>query len=137
MKYDLSNSLELKKYETRSDELKKTGSKVDFTKIGQNRTVKINKYLHVCINLYAIEFGYTSNEAKTDLKRYCSFMTYEKNGQKYLVETSKQTNEECSKFIEWIRNYASNQGLYIPDADEYKNNRFEIDKEIDKYKTHL
>lgn len=137
MKYDLSNSLELRKYETRSDELKKAGSKVDFTKTGENRTVKINKYLHVCINLYAIEFGYTSNEAKTDLKRYCPFMIYEKNGKKYLVETSKQTNEECSKFVEWIRNYASNQGLYIPDADEYKSNRFEIDKEIDKYKTHL
>ena len=137
MKYDLSNSLELRKYETRSDELKKAGSKVDFTKTGENRTVKINKYLHVCINLYAIEFGYTSSEAKTDLKRYCPFMIYEKNGKKYLVETSKQTNEECSKFVEWIRNYASNQGLYIPDADEYKSNRFEIDKEIDKYKTYL
>ena len=137
MKFDLSNSLELRKYETRSDELKKAGSKVDFTKIGENRTVKINKYLHVCINLYAIEFGYTRSEAKTDLKRYCPFMIYEKNGKKYLVETSKQTNEECSKFVEWIRNYASNQGLYIPDADEYKSNRFEIDKEIDKYKTHL
>lgn len=64
-------------------------------------------------------------------------MVYEKNNLKFLKETSKQTNEECSKFVEWIRNYASKQGLYIADADEYKQNKFAIDKEIDKHKAYL
>ncbi len=137
MKFDLSNSLERNKSDTYYDKLKEDGSSIDLTKQGAKRTIPLNKYLHVCIDIYAIEFGHTSMEAKTDLKRDCGFMTYEKKGKKYLVETSKQNNDECSKFVEWIRNYSSKQGLYIPDAEEYKANKFSIDREIDKHKTYL
>jgi hypothetical protein len=91
----------------------------------------------VCITLFAIEFGYTLAEAKVVLKRQCPFMRYDKDGVIFLVETSKQTNAECSKFVEWIRNYSSKQGLYIPDATEYKENKFSIDREIDRHKTYL
>jgi hypothetical protein len=137
MKFDLNNTFERNKYDTYSDKLKLSNSKVELKKLGANRTIPLNSYLHVCIDLYAIEFGHTKNEAKTDLKRECHFMRYEKNGKHYLVETSKQTNDECSRFVEWIRNYSSQQGLYIPDAEEYKENKFSIDKEIDKHKTYL
>jgi len=64
-------------------------------------------------------------------------MVYEKNGVKFLKETSKQTNEECSKFVEWIRNYASKEGLFIPDAEQYKENKFAIDRDIDNHKIYL
>ncbi len=137
MKYDLSNSLDMKKFELYSTKLKDLGSSVELKKLGMNRSISINSYLHVCISLFAIEYGYTLAESKTMLKRECEFMVYEKNGLKFLIETSKQNNEECSKFVEWIRNYASKQGLWIPDAEEYKQNKFSIDKEIDKHKTYL
>ena len=137
MKFDLRNSLELNKFNTYSDKLKESNSKVELKKLGAKRSISINSYLHVCISLFAIEYGYTLAEAKTMLKRECDFMVYEKNGLKFLVETSKQSNDECSKFVSWIRNYASKQGLYIPDAEEYKENKFSIDREIDKHKTYL
>ena len=137
MKFDLNISLERNKYDTYSDKLKRSNSKVELKKLGANRTIPLNSYLHVCISLFAIEYGYTLAEAKTMLKRECEFMIYEKNGVKFLVETSKQSNDECSKFVSWIRNYASNQGLYIPDAEEYKDNKFSIDKEIDRHKVYL
>jgi hypothetical protein len=137
MKFDLNIILERNKYDTYSDKLKLSNSKVELKKLGANRTIPLNSYLHVCISLFAIEYGYTLAEAKTMLKRLCEFMVYEKNGEKFLVETSKQNNDECSRFVEWIRNYSSQQGLYIPDADEYKENKFSIDKEIDKHKTYL
>ena len=137
MKYDLSNSLDMKKFELYSTKLKDLGSSIELKKLGMKRSISINSYLHVCIDIYAIEFGYTSKEAKTSLKRECGFMVYEKNSQRFLVETSKQNNEECSKFVSWIRNYAGKQGLYIPDAEEYKQNKFSIDREIDKHKTYL
>ena len=137
MKFDLNISLERNKYDTYSDKLKLSNSKVELKKLGNKRSISINSYLHVCISIYAIEFGYTLAEAKTMLKRECEFMVYEKNGLKFLVETSKQNNDECSKFVEWIRNYSSKQGLYIPDAEEYKENKFSIDREIDKHKTYL
>jgi hypothetical protein len=137
MKFDLNNSLDRNKYDTYSDKLKLSNSKVELKKLGANRSISINSYLHVCISLFAIEFGYTLAESKTMLKRGCEFMRYEKSGSVFLVETSKQSNEDCSKFVSWIRNYASKQGLYIPDAEEYKENKFSIDKEIDKHKTYL
>ncbi len=137
MKYDLANNLELKQFDTYSDKLKESNSKVELKKLSNKRSISINSYLHVCISLFAIEYGYTLSEAKTLLKRECEFMRYEKNGSIFLVETSKQSNDECSKFVSWIRNYASKQGLYIPDAEEYKENKFSIDREIDKHKTYL
>ena len=137
MKYDLSNHLDKNMADVYYEKLKSVGSKIELKKIGMKRSLSINSYLHVCITLFAIEFGYTLSEAKTLLKRECDFMTYEKNGIKFLVETSKQNNDECSLFVNWIRNYSSEQGLYIPDAEEYKENRFNIDREIDKHKTYL
>jgi hypothetical protein len=64
-------------------------------------------------------------------------MIYEKNGIKFLKETKKLDNKECSDFVEWIRNYAAQNELYIPDADEYKTNKFNIDKQINNNKEYL
>ena len=96
-----------------------------------------NAYLHVCISLFAIEIGLTLDEAKTHLKRNCSFMIYEKKGEKFLVHTSKQTSTELTAFIEWIRNYSAKQGIYIPSADEYYSKREDYDNIIDYNKQYL
>ena len=93
--------------------------------------------MHVCITIYAIHFGYTLDEAKVLLKRMCSFMVYEKNGTKFLVRTRDLDNEVCSKFVEWIRNHSAKEGCYIPNADEYKENQYSIDREISKNKQYL
>tara|TARA_R110000765_G_scaffold330256_1_gene420994 strand:- start:323 stop:736 length:414 start_codon:yes stop_codon:yes gene_type:complete len=137
MKFDLNNALERNKYDTYSNKLKLANNKVELKKLGGKRSISINSYLHVCISIYSIEFGYTLAESKVMLKRECGFMVYEKKGLKFLIETSKQTNEECIKFVEFIRNYSAKQGLYIPDATEYKENKFAIDREIDRHKEFL
>jgi hypothetical protein len=137
MLLDLSNTMDVKKSDSYYTKLKDSGCKIELKKINDKRSVSLNSYLHVCITLFAIDYGYTLEEAKTLLKRMCNFMTYEKNGSKFLKKTSKLDNLECSKFVEWIRNYASKQGLYIPDAEEYKTNRFTIDKEINNQKQYL
>jgi len=113
------------------------GCKIEIKKIYESRTVTQNAYLHVCINIFAIEFGSTMNEAKIDLKRVCNFMTYEKNGNKYLKETRGLNTKELAEFIEWIRTYSAQQNCYIPTADEYKQQSFEIDKHIDNHKEYL
>ena len=131
------NPLELKKANTYYEKLVSGGFKFELKKIIKKRSLSINSYLHVCLSIYAIEFGYTLIESKTYLKRTCPFMVYEKNGQKFLKETSKMNNQECAEFVEWVRNYSAKQGLYIPDAEEYKLNRYEIDKEIKNYNKYL
>lgn len=137
MIFDLSKEKEVSNCLTVIQGLIENGKRVDITQIKPKRSISINSYLHVCISLFAIEYGYTLEEAKTLLKRKCSFMIYEKNGIKFLKKTSKLDNLECSKFVEFIRNYASMQGLYIPTSEEYRTNSFEIDKEISKHKEYL
>ena len=137
MMFDLSNQTDVKKAENYFRRLNEGKYKIELRKIIHKRSISLNSYLHVCISLFSIEFGYTLEESKTLLKRLCSFMIYEKKGIKFLKKTSKLDNLECSKFVEFIRNYASQQGLYIPDADEYLSNKFNIDKEINKNKEYL
>lgn len=137
MLLDLSKQIDKKKFKEYGDFLLNKEHQVQLQKIISKRTIQQNKYLHVCITLFAIEFGYTLEESKTLLKRLCDFMKYEKNGNKFLKKTSLLDSSELTKFIEWIRNYAGVNGLYIPTSEEYISNRFEIDKEIEKSKQYL
>jgi len=137
MLLDFSNTTDVKKGEIYFTKLVESNSKIELKKINNNRSISLNSYLHVCITLYAIHFGYTLDESKTLLKRMCNFMTYKKNGIKFLKKTSKLDNKECSIFVEWIRNHAAEQGCYIPDAEEYKTNKFTIDKDINNHKQYL
>ena len=45
--------------------------------------------------------------------------------------------KQMTDFIEWIRTFASMQGCYIPTADEYRQNKWAIDSEIEKFKEYL
>ena len=137
MLLDYTNPEDVKKGELYNKTMIISKFKVELKRILPNRSISLNSYLHVCISLFSIEFGYTLEESKTLLKRKCSFMIYEKNGLKFLKKTSTLNNKECSEFVEFIRNYAAQQNLYIPDADEYKTNKFNIDKEINKNKEYL
>ena len=137
MKYNLSKDIDLETFKLRAKLLIESESRVELKKIRQSRSISQNKYFHVVISLYASNFGLTLYEAKIDLKRMCDFMTYEKNGKKYLVQTSKQNSKELSLFIEWIRNLAGKNGCYIPTSEEYLINKYSIDKEIDSCRAYL
>lgn len=137
MKLDLSKEFDRKKSDTYYEKLKYNNDKIELRKIMPIRSVRHNAYLHVCISIYAIEFGYSLNEAKILLKRRCDFMTYEKNGLKFLRETKKMKSDELTKFIEFIRNFSAKEGCYIPTSEEYITNIFDIDKHIESNKTFL
>jgi hypothetical protein len=137
MLLDLAIQEDLKKAELYFKTMVISKFKIELKRILPNRSISLNSYLHVCISLFSIEFGYTLEESKTLLKRKCSFMIYEKNGLKFLKKTRELNNKECSEFVEFIRNYAAQHNLYIPDAEEYKTNKFNIDKEINKNKEYL
>lgn len=96
MKFDLSNSMEQNKAKVYFEKQILKNSKIELKAIQGSRSISINSYLHVCITLFAIEFGYTLAEAKTILKRECEFMVYEKNGVKFLVETQFAFNLSLS-----------------------------------------
>ena len=133
MKYDLTKETDIKRLKRKLEFLLEKEAKVDLKEVRKTRTVSQNAYLHVVITLYGIEYGYTIEESKTYLKRTCDFMTYEKNGNKFLKTTRGMDTKELTSFIEWIRNYAGQQGLYIPSSEEYLENKFLIDQDIESY----
>lgn len=138
MKYDLSNEFELNEYLIQSDLLIKKGAKVDLSEF-EPRTFNQNSYLHLCIGLIAIENGNRLKDEKKNLKNICPFMReYDEKGNFEIKKTSKLNTLELTKFIEWIRNFASMElGIYIPSPDEYLQNKYAIDKEIESHKEYL
>ncbi len=93
--------------------------------------------MHVLFSLFAIEFGYTIDEAKTHAKRNCQFMRYEKGGEIFLKRTRDLDKVEIMNFIEWYRNYSSQKGCYLPSSEEYLRNKYYYENEIDKFKPYL
>lgn len=132
MKYDLSKQFDKKRAEEKFRFYLEKGNKIELKILREKRTLKQNSYLHgVVIPIYAIEVGNcTIEEAKTDLKREFGLI-YEKNGKKYLRSTANLDTIETVNFIEFIRNQAGLQGCHIPSPEEYKQNQFDIDKEIE------
>ena len=137
MKYDLSKILDINKMFTKIDSMIARGVVVDLTEKKPVRTLSQNSYLHVCITLFAIEFGYNLEDAKHFLKRKCSFM-HEGTGDDVRTKLTRSLDtKQLTEFIEWIRTYASKQGCYIPTPEEYITNKLEIDREIDRNKEYL
>ena len=137
MKYQLNNQVDLIKFQERVKTLVEKESNVELKLIRLSRSISQNSYFHVVVSLYAIHFGYSLYEAKIYIKRMCTFMRYEKNGKKYLVQTSKQNSKELTLFIDWIRNMSAQNGCYIPTSEEYLINKFSIDREISACNAYL
>ena len=137
MKLDLSNKLDINRFKSYSNKLIEQGKKVELKELKNTRSLRQNAFLHVCISLFAIEFGYNLDEAKTHLKRECNFMKYQKGEEWFLKRTRDMKSDELAKFIDWIRDYAGTNGCYMPDADEYLANKFSIDKEIERNESYL
>lgn len=137
MKYKLSDKLDRQKAIIKFQGLIEEKKDVEIKEIRNKRTIKQNAYLHICVSLFGIQFGYTIEESKTHLKRNCNFMVYDKEGERFLKQTRGMDSKELTDFIDWIRNYSAQQHYYIPTADEYLENRISIDQEIDSHKQYL
>ena len=136
MIFDLSKPIDIKNFKLKTESLIEAKKVVELKEKRLKRSLKHNAYLHVCITLFAIEFGYSLEEAKTLLKREGGLI-YQKNGKSFLKQTRSMDSKELSDFIEWIRNYSGKNGLYIPDAEEYLQHQIEIDKTINQFKNQL
>lgn len=137
MLYNLESDIDVQKFDFRINQLKEKNAKVELKEKRLKRTLNQNSYLHVCISIFAIEIGNTLEEMKTDLKRECSFMMYEKNRNKYLRSSSDLNTKEMTDWIEWIKNKAGVNSIFIPSADDYQRNWVEIEKEIQSHKQYL
>lgn len=136
MKYNLSDPFDKQKAISSFKAHLDKGNKVELKKINPTRTLNQNSYLHVCLSLAGIHFGYTLEEIKVVYKRNYG-MTYEKNGEEFLMSTADMKTDELTGFIEYIRTHNGKEGNYIPTPSEYIENKIQIDNQIEAAKEFL
>ena len=137
MIYDTSQELQVNKLLSRLDALLSKKCIIELTEKKNSRTISQNSYLHVCITLFAIESGNHLEDMKYLLKKSCSFM-HTFDGENIKTKRTRDLDTtQMTDFIEWIRTFSAMQGNYIPTPDEYIQNKFAIDSEIEKFKQYL
>lgn len=84
------------------------------------RSTSQNSYLHLILGWFAIETGYTLDEAKQIYKnKNWEIYNYVTNDWRLLKSSKDLTTEQMTKSIEVFRNYSSAEaGVYLPEPSD-------------------
>ena len=123
---------------------KEKGCWVELNRKRHQRSLPQNSYLHLCLQYFASEFGYTLAETKERIyKEIVNPEIYKrkrknKRGQMimFLRSSNDLDTKEMSLSIDRFRDYSAQQGLYIPDASEYEALN-EARKQVEMYAEYL
>lgn len=128
MWYNLKNPLEIDQFKDRVTELRNKGAVVELTE-KRARSLQANKYLHLMLSKFALEYGYTLDEVKTHFYKIVvnpDLFVRERvdkfSGEiyKYVRSSAELTSDEMSKSIEAFREFWLEEGGYrFPSSDEY------------------
>lgn len=140
MIYDGANPIDAKRSRCRIEHLVRSGVKFEIIEKKPIRSCSQNRYLHLLISMFAIEYGISADEAKIDFykRRYNAdtFIINGKNGKK-LRSASTLTAQELTTTIDRFKTLASVElGIYLPDATDYEYLAF-IESEIKKHKEYI
>ena len=133
----LSNTIDLNKFTAYQAKLIAKAAKVELKELRPPRTLNQNNYLHVVLSIWALEYGYTLEEAKHLLKAMFGLKYTHESGHEFAKSTAQYTTAELSTFIDKIRNTAAKDGCYIPDAEEYLINHYKIHNELNNKTQYL
>ena len=146
MLLDLSKQFEAKKAQTKLEQLIKKGAKIELIEKRAIRSVKQNSYLHAVITIFAIEYGETIEYTKQQIFKAtvnAEIFIYERANKKTgevredLRSSKDVSTQEMNVAIERFRNFASENGIYIMDADEFKQNYFLVQQMEEENKMYL
>lgn len=139
MLYDLNNPLQRENFKLRCNALFKKGGIVDLTE-KKRRTNKQNRYLHLILSYFGINFGYSTDEVKIGIfKLMCNrdlFFLDDTLGFPRLKSTKDLSVHEMTDAIERFRKFSAEQGLYIPSPDE-EDMMDEVDVEVSRQSSYL
>lgn len=133
--YDLSSSVEQARLDRYVSRLKRGGKRVRLEEITE-RSIQQNKYLHVIIGGFSLEFGYTPEEGKM-IYKMCSkeLFFYEKDGINFIKSSADLTVNEMTESISAFRSYSQSLGCYLPEPHE-QDVLLAIQMEIENQKHH-
>ncbi len=127
MRYNLSNTVDKKRFQTRCDALLRLGKNVEVTEKRHKRTLAQNRYLHLLLSFFATETGNPMEYVKQEyFKRLCNPDLFIREvddpyqGRTTILRSSADLNEEemttaIDKFRAWSETTA---GVYLPEPTE-------------------
>ena len=127
MIYDLTNTLDRKRFEQKVNLLLERGKVVELTEKHAQRTTQQNRYLHLLLGEFAMQTGNTLEYVKRAyFKALCNadIFVIEKADKwagnvKELRSTADLTTAELTTAIERFRNWSSAEaGIYLPAPNE-------------------
>ena len=145
MIFNTSNQYELEPMREYLKKLVRSGAVVEIKRKAPVRSQAQNRYLHVILGFFAVEYGVSLEEVKIDVyKRLCNREIFErkttnKQGKEitYLRSSSDLTTAEMALSIDRFRNWSSAvAGIYIPAANEEGFLAY-CEQEIERYKEYL
>jgi len=140
--YDLSDEVDVQRFDTRVDFLKKKRGFVELLVVREERTIKQNRYLHLLVSFFALEYGETLSYVKEELfkktvnpdifrSEYVNRSTGEVRTE--WRSTANLDTREMAQAIDTFRNWAADEaGIYLPEANE-KKTLIRIERETKKY----
>jgi hypothetical protein len=139
MLFDLNLQFDRELFEKRSKHVLDKRLKIELTVKRELKSLSQWGYLHVCYNMYAIYVGESLEIAKIHLKLECPFMheTYRKYVRLISTTEISDDTKKMTDWIEWIRNYASMNGVFIPSPDDYRRNWMQYENEIEACKPYM
>ena len=146
MLLDLTKQFEINKAETKLSQLIKKGAKIELTEKKAMRSVKQNSYLHAILTIFAVEYGETIEYTKQNIFKATvnsDLFIYERTNKitgeirEALLSSKDISKDEMIIAIEKFRKFASENGIYIMDAEEFKQNYFLVQQMAEENKFYL
>ncbi|MBG7630640.1 MAG: hypothetical protein IZT56_09425 [Bacteroidetes bacterium] len=146
MLLDLTKQFEINKAETKLSQLIKKGAKIELTEKKSMRSVKQNSYLHCILTIFAIEYGEQIEYVKQTIFKAtvnADLFIYERTNKitgeirEALLSSKDISKDEMIIAIEKFRKFASENGIYIMDAEEFKQNYFLVQQMAEENKFYL
>ncbi len=119
MLYDLKKSTDCQRARRRFEDLVEEETVIELKK-KVKRSTSQNSYLHLILGWFAIETGYTLDEAKQIYKDLNPrIYRYEKNGKAFTRSSSDLSTTEMGLTIDRFRDYSSIEaGIYLPEPSD-------------------
>jgi hypothetical protein len=118
MIFNLANQQELGQAREYLNQIARLGKRVEIVRKAEHRSLNQNAYLHLILEYFGTQTGYTLEEAKVLYKRLNSDLyIYEKNGAKFLKSSADLSKEDMAKTIDRFMQYSEKEGVPLPLAD--------------------
>lgn len=146
MLLDTKIQFEAKKLQTRVDYLIAKGAKVDIVEKFPKRSTDQNSFFYAVLTQFCVEYGETIEYVKERMFKTeinPEIFIYERvnrktgESRKALKSSADITTEEMSISINKFLKYAAEMGIYIMDAETYKENYFYVQQLKEANKEYL